>query len=84
MTVRVIYKDCDPALAQDRSLPCTAYLIEYLDEDGNRKFDIALCNKKVDLFDYYWDRYREGFVTFAQAEGRTNPKLWDPPKKKKN
>ena len=82
MKIKIIHKDCDPSLAEDRSLPCTAYLVEYYDEEGHRKFDIAICNKKVELSDHYWDKYREGLITFTQTEGRSNPKLWNPPKKK--
>ena len=83
--MNIIHSDCDPSLADDRSLPYTAYLVEYL-QDGTTKFDIVVANKRVDIFDYYWDRYREDFVNMTQTEGRTNPKLWGnkaPEKKKK-
>jgi len=75
--VRFIHQDCDPSLAQDRSLPHTAYLVEYIEGDIN-KFDIVMANKRVDIFDHYWDKYREDFVTMNQTEGRSNPKIWDP------
>lgn len=77
-----IHKDCDPSLAQDRSLPYTAYLVEYL-QDGMTHFDIVICNKRVEIFDHYWDRYREDLINITQTEGRVNPKLYNPPKKKK-
>ena len=75
--LRFIQKDCDPSLAQDRSLPDTAYLVEYIEGDIH-KFDIVMAGKKVDIFDHYWDEYRDDFVTMNQSEGRANPKLWDP------
>jgi hypothetical protein len=81
--LRFIHRDCDPTLAEDRSLPCTTYLVEYL-QDGMTHFDIVMSGKKVEIFDYYWDNYREDLIRFAQTEGRTNPKLWDfKPKGKK-
>ena len=80
--MNIIHKDCDPSLAQDRSLPYTAYLVEYL-QDGMTHFDIVICNKRVEIFDYYWDRYREDLINMTQTEGRMNPKLYNPPKKKK-
>ena len=80
--MNIIHKDCDPSLAQDRSLPYTAYLVEYL-QDGMTHFDIVTCNKRVEIFDYYWDRYREDLINMTQTEGRMNPKLYNPPKKKK-
>lgn len=75
--IKFIHQDCDPSMAEDTSLPYTCYLVEYYDE-GRRKFDLVTCNKKVDIFDHYWDNYREGFIGFNQSEGRTNPKLWNP------
>ena len=82
--IKIIHQDCDPTMAEDRSLPYSAYLIEYL-QDGMTKFDIATGNKQVDLFDYYWDNYRHDFKNMTQTEGRINPKLWGnkPPDKKK-
>jgi hypothetical protein len=73
--LKFIHKNCDPSLAQDRSLPYTAYLVEYL-QDGITCFDIVMSNKKVEIFDHYWDHYRNDFITMTQTEGRHNPKLW--------
>lgn len=84
MSVKVLHQNCDPSLADDKSLPYTAYIVEY--EDNDICYDIVICNKKVDIFDHYWDRYREGLISFKQTEGRVNPKLWgaqQPTKKKK-
>jgi hypothetical protein len=72
---KIIHEDCDPSLAQDRSLPNNAYLVEYL-QDGMTHFDIAMAAKRVDIFDHYWDNYRHDLINMTQAEGRTNPKLW--------
>ena len=80
--MKIIRPNCDPSVAADKSLPYTAYLVTYLVDD-KETYDLVLTNKKVDIFDYYWDRYREDFVTFTQSEGRTNPKLWQDPLEKK-
>ena len=83
--IKMIAQDCDPTIGQDRSLPYTAFLVEYL-QDGITKFDIVTAAKQVDIFDHYWDMYRSDFVNMTQSEGRANPKLWvDPnaPKEKK-
>ena len=64
--IKIIRQNCDPELANDRSLPCTAYLVEYID-CGVKKWDIVLCNKKVDIFDHYWDNYREDFINFKRS-----------------
>jgi hypothetical protein len=81
--LRILYEDCDPDKALDKSLPYTAYLIEYK-KDGESHYDVALGKKQVEIFDHYWDKYRDNFVTMKQSEGRINPKLWgnEPPKTK--
>ena len=73
--VKILHQDCDASLGQDRSLPYTAYLVEYM-QDGITKFDIVTAAKRVDIFDYYWDLYRSDFRNMTQSEGRANPKLW--------
>lgn len=73
--LKIIHQDCNPELANDRSLPYNAYLVNY-EDDGVTKYDLVLCNKKLDIFDHYWDKYREGLKSFKQSEGRINPKLW--------
>ena len=80
--IRMIHKDCDPSLAENKNLPYTSFLIEYL-QDGMTKFDIASGNKQVDIFDHYWDHYRHDLINMTQTEGRVNPKMWNPPSEKK-
>jgi len=81
--MKFLHQKCDPELANDRSLPYTAYIVTY-EEDGEISYDIVICNKKVEIFDHYWDKYREGLIGFKQTEGRVNPKLWGyAPKEKK-
>ena len=72
--MKIIHRDCDPSLAEDRSLPYTAYLVEYL-QDGMTKFDIAISPKRVEIFDHYWDNYRSDLISMTQTEGRVNPCL---------
>lgn len=81
---KIINQDCDPTLAEDKTLPYTSFLVEYL-HDGMTKFDIAVGSKQVDIFDDYWDKYRNNFINMTQTQGRVNPKNWDDPtiKKKK-
>ena len=74
----IIHQDCDPKLAEDRSLPYNTFIIEYMVE-GKPKFDIASGNGQVDVFDEYWDKYSSDFKTMKQTEGRVNPKLWKLP-----
>lgn len=71
----VLHQNCDPELANDRSLPYTAYLVTY-EIDGAIAHDLVIPHNKIEMFDYYWDKYREGLKGWKQSEGRVNPKLW--------
>jgi len=73
--MRILHQNCDPKLANDRSLPYNCYLVTY-EIDGAIAYDLVIPDKQVEIFDYYWDRYREGLKGWKQSEGRVNPKLW--------
>lgn len=75
MTIQILHKNCNKELADDRTLPYNSYLVWY-ELDKSIAYDVVIANKKVDIFDYYWDHYRGDFKGFKQSEGRVNPKLW--------
>tara|TARA_B100001142_G_scaffold114480_1_gene116635 strand:- start:6771 stop:7016 length:246 start_codon:yes stop_codon:yes gene_type:complete len=77
--IKQIHVDCDATVSQDKTLPSSAFLVEYL-QDGTTKFDIVISSKISEIFDYYWDNYRGDLKNITQAEGRANPKLWNPKK----
>ena len=84
MSLKILHENCNPELANDRSLSYTTYLVTY-EIDGAIAYDLVMTEKRVDIFDHYWDKYREGLKKIKQTERRRNPKLWDvhPPVKKK-
>jgi hypothetical protein len=73
--MKILHQNCDPEVANDRNLPYTAYLVTY-EVDGAISYDLVIPHSKIEIFDYYWDKYREGLKGFKQSEGRVNPKLW--------
>lgn len=73
--MRILHQNCDPALANDRGLPYNAYLVKY-EDDGEIAYDLVIPEKQMEIFDYYWDRYRSGLKGWKQSEGRVNPRLW--------
>ena len=82
--MKIIHEKCDPKLAEDRKLPYTAYLIEYVDkENGEDKtfYDITISQKAVDMFDYYYDKYKN-VIAIKQSMGNVPPKLWKDPNQK--
>ena len=81
--MKILHQNCDPEVANDRTLPYNAYLVTY-EIDGALAYDLVIPDKQVEIFDYYWDRYREGLKGWKQSEGRVNPKLWgNKPKEEK-
>ena len=79
--MKVIKENCDPKDAQDKSLPYTAYLVEYK-VDGKERYDISLASKCVDLFDNNKNKKKKDFVKFTQAAGRVAPNMWQDPSEK--
>jgi len=45
-----------------------------------------MADSKVDIFDEYWDKYKEGLQKIDFAQGNVKPSLWNakpiPPEKK--
>lgn len=82
--MKILQENCDPNAANDKSLPYTSYLVEYV-VGKTIQYDLVMANKQVDIFDYYWDKYREDLLTFTQTQGRISPKMWGykKPEKKK-
>jgi hypothetical protein len=73
--MKVIHEDCDPTLSDDKSLPTSAYLVEYIQGETSH-FDIVSTGKKVEIFDHYYDKYKKDLINITQTEGRANPKLY--------
>ena len=71
----VLHQKCEKSAAKDKSLPLNSYLVTYISEEETF-YDIVICNKQVDIFDMYWDKYREGLKDIRWTDGRVNPKLW--------
>jgi hypothetical protein len=73
--MKIINENCERELANDRTLPYNAYLVTY-EVDAVMAYDLVISDKKSDIFDYYWDKYREGLKGWKQSEGRVNPRMW--------
>ena len=78
-------KTAIPKREDDRELPNNSFIVEYKVNGGAICYDIAAAAKQSEIFDHYYDKYKKGFVTMKQTEGRINPKLYgyEGPKTKK-
>jgi hypothetical protein len=72
---KIIYQDCDKNLAKDTTLSLESYLVTY-EVDNEKKYDIVVCSKPSQIFDMYWDNYREGLKDIRWTDGKVNAKLW--------
>lgn len=85
--LKVIKEDCNPSVDNTTDLPNNCYLVTY-NIDGANHFDLVMDTKQANIFDAYYDKYKQDFVTMVQSEGRVPPKLWGNPspkdKKKKS
>jgi len=82
---QILFEDATMEQAKDKSLPTDAYLIWYKVKN-KVSMDITRCRKRVDLFDFYYDKYGPGAVQKIDfGYGRINPKVWgyQTPEKKK-
>ena len=83
--ISTLYENCNPKEDNNTKLPYTAYLVEYK-VDEEIRYDIAMGDKQVDVFDVYYDKYgKDGFIGMKQSEGRVPPNRWnvEPPKSEK-
>lgn len=73
--MKVHKKDCDPSEANDKSLPVNSWIVTY--NDGEKTcYDIVVAGKQLDIFDYYWDRYRDDKMSWKYTKGTISAKLW--------
>ena len=85
--ISTLAENCNPQEDNNTKLPYTAYLVEYkVDEEV--RYDIAMGDKQVDVFDAYYDKYKKNLIGMKLSVGRVQPNRWNvapppPPKKKK-
>ena len=74
--MKILYENCQPKDAEDKKLPYTSYLVEYL-KDGTLHYDVAMGEKQVDIFDHYYDKYKAGLLRMDQTGGQMYPMGWN-------
>jgi len=59
-----------------KECPNDARIVTY-EVDGEIRYDLTRSQKAVNIFDMYWDKFREGIKKIEYGMGRHNPKLWE-------
>lgn len=80
----IIKENCPFKDSFDKTLPSDAYIIEYV-VNNKTFYDITRAKRKVDLFDMYYDKFRNHLISINFSQGVVNPKIWgySPPEKRK-
>ena len=81
--VEVVHQNCEPADADNKSLPLNSFIVEYK-VDEKMCYDIVVSHKPAAIFDLYWDMYRSDLIGFKWTKGKVNPRLWKNPNKAKS
>jgi len=85
LAVNVIHEKCEKKVADDKKLPKSSYLVTYVEKE-KMSYDIVMADSKVEIFDHYWDKYKEGLQNISWTSGNMNPRTWNginpPPEKK--
>jgi hypothetical protein len=71
--------------AKDPSFPTDAYMVTYI-ADGQECLDLCRGGKRVNIFDFYYDKYGPGSLQKINwGYGKVNPRSWGykAPEKKK-
>ena len=71
--------------ANDRKLPSDAFNVYYV-VDGEERLDVTRSGKKVNVFDFYYDKYgKDSIKAIDWGFGTVNPSQFGfkPPQKKK-
>ncbi len=83
--MKVIHEKCEKKVADDKKLPKSSYLVTYVAEE-KLSYDIVLADSRVEIFDHYYDKYKEGLQSIGWTMGTMNPRTWNdvatPPEKK--
>ena len=83
--MNVIHEKCEKKVADDKKLPKSSYLVTYVAEE-KLSYDIVLADSRVEIFDHYYDKYKEGLQSIGWTMGTMNARTWTglktPPEKK--
>ena len=85
MSCTIIHEKCEKKAAEDKTLPRNAYLVTYVEKE-KVTYDVVIADGKTDIFDQYYDKYKEGLQNIGWTMGNMNPRTWNgmnpPPEKK--
>tara|TARA_B100001029_G_scaffold117503_1_gene97391 strand:- start:168 stop:455 length:288 start_codon:yes stop_codon:yes gene_type:complete len=73
--IRMIFEKCPLDKANDKKLPSDSFIVSY-EEDKELKYDIIRAVAQVDVFDAYYDKYKN-VKEIKWTKGIINPRTYD-------
>ena len=75
MSCNIIHEKCEKKAAEDKTLPRNAYLVTYVEKE-KLTYDVVMADGKTDIFDQYYDKYKEGLQNIGWTMGTMNARTW--------
>ena len=73
--IRLIFEKCPRDKANDKKLPSDSFVVSYNDKE-ELKYDIVRASAQVDVFDAYYDKYKN-VKAIEWTKGIIHPKPYD-------
>ena len=73
--MKVLHEQCEKNKSEDKKLRLDSFLITYKVDDET-KYDVARGGSTVEIFDYYYDKYKN-VQGISWTKGIVNPKTFD-------
>ena len=73
--IRLIFEKCPRDKANDKKLPSDSFVVSYNDKE-ELKYDIVRASAQVDVFDAYYDKYKNG-KGIEWTKGIVHPRTYD-------
>ena len=73
--MKILHEQCEKNKSDDKKLPLDSFLITYK-VDEELKYDVARGGSTVEIFDYYYDKYKN-VQGIAWTKGIVTPRSFD-------
>ena len=75
--INIHASDCSLDKSNTKDLPTNSYLVKYtVDNSDKTHYDIVIAAKRVDVFDFYWDKLKGGLKGIGYTNGTRHPNMW--------
>ena len=73
--IQLLFEKCPLDKASDKKLPSDSFIVSY-DQDKELKYDIVRASAQVDVFDAYYDKYKN-VKSIQWTQGIVHPRTYD-------